>query len=390
MLTSLCQYVNTLSVSIGELNYALLGMIVHSEPNENPPEFTLICYSEGGPAMTVMWWRDLVPVQEDSNHETSQIIVDTSENTVYRNTLRVRGREEGLYTCNVSNNIQDFVSDLRSSAVGSRRVKGNYFVDIPITVSLLCSLPFFTLILHTVAETPTQFTAIYRSATNISLEWTYASHTLISISYVIYYEYAGGSVRHDVFLSGGVNTYLLTGLPIGGVHSISIVAMTYLPSDVVGPVDPGMGSHNLSTPMTCIYVYSSHNLTTPFIFSAVVEPPEVTLSGSGSRVAGTSYTLTCTVTPPTGVQFDSSFPPNVQWSGPDTTILTPTNPSQISSGVYVSNIALNPLQETNSGQYSCSASYSLGGILSEVVTEDMTITVICEYSCLNLFYMSML
>ena len=82
--------------------------------------------STSGPATTVMWQRDLVPVQEDSNHETSQIIVDTSENTVYHNKLRVRGREGGIYTCNVSNNIQDFVSDLQSSVVVSIRVEGNY------------------------------------------------------------------------------------------------------------------------------------------------------------------------------------------------------------------------------------------------------------------------
>ena len=66
---------------------------------------------------------------------------------------------------------------------------------------------------------------------------------------MVYYEYAGGSVRHDVAVSRGVNTCLLTGLPIGGVHSISIVAVLNLPSDVVGPVDPGMCSHNLSIPM---------------------------------------------------------------------------------------------------------------------------------------------
>ena len=186
---------------------------------------------------------------------------------------------------------------------------------------------------------------------------------------MIYYEYAGGSVRHDVSVSRGVNTYLLTGLPIGGVHSISIVAVRHLPSDVVGPVDPGMGSHNLSIQMT-------------YMFTTVVEPPEVTLSGSGSRVAGTSYTLTCTVTPPTGVQLDDSVPPNVQWLWPDTTVLTPMKPSQISSDVYVSNITLNPLQETHSGQYSCSASYSLGGVSSEVVTEEMNITIKCELKCI--------
>ena len=182
---------------------------------------------------------------------------------------------------------------------------------------------------------------------------------------MIYYEYAGGSVRLDVSVSSGVNTYLLTGLPIGGVHSISIVAVRHLPSDVVGPVDPGLCSHNLSI----YYMYGC---------CIVVEPPDVRLSGSGSRVAGTSFTLTCTVTPPTGVQFDSSFPPSIQWLGSDTTILTPTKPSQISSGVYISTVSLNPFQETHLGQYSCRASYRLGGVSSDVVADETSITVTCK------------
>ena len=44
-------------------------------------------------------------VEEDSNHTTSQIIVDTSANTVYNNTLRVRGRENGTYKCTVHQNF---------------------------------------------------------------------------------------------------------------------------------------------------------------------------------------------------------------------------------------------------------------------------------------------
>ena len=114
---------------------------------------------------------------------------------------------------------------------------------------------------------------------------------------------------------------------------------------------------------------------------AVVEAPTVRLSESRSPVAGASYTLTCTVTLPSGVQLDDSVPPNIQWSLPDTIIitLTPTALSQISSGVYVSNITLNPLQETHSGHYSCSANYSLRGISSEVVTDEMTVTVISEF-----------
>ena len=75
-----------------------------SEANEDPPEFTLTCQSKGGPATEVVWMRNGVRVEEDSNHTTSQIIVDTSGNTVYNNTLRVRGREAVRYDCRVNNN----------------------------------------------------------------------------------------------------------------------------------------------------------------------------------------------------------------------------------------------------------------------------------------------
>ena len=64
----------------------------------SPPEFTIICRTEGGPATTVSWYRPNGDrVQEgDSDHETSQIIVDT-RNSVYENRLQVRGREAGTY-----------------------------------------------------------------------------------------------------------------------------------------------------------------------------------------------------------------------------------------------------------------------------------------------------
>ena len=42
-------------------------------------------------------------ITENSTYSTSQIIVDTSRFTVYNNTLRVRGREEGVYSIYVSN-----------------------------------------------------------------------------------------------------------------------------------------------------------------------------------------------------------------------------------------------------------------------------------------------
>ena len=74
-----------------------------SEVSEDPPEFTHTCVSKGGPATLVVWRRDGMEITENSSYSTSQIIVDTSRNAVYNNTLRVRGRDGGVYKCTVSN-----------------------------------------------------------------------------------------------------------------------------------------------------------------------------------------------------------------------------------------------------------------------------------------------
>ena len=93
-----------LETTTGRLSSAVTFFTLDSEANEDPPEFTLTCQSRGGPVTEVEWMRNGVRVEEDSNHMTSQIIVDTSANTVYNNTLRVRGRENGTYECTASNN----------------------------------------------------------------------------------------------------------------------------------------------------------------------------------------------------------------------------------------------------------------------------------------------
>ena len=90
-----------LVISTGQPLSVAITFTLESEANEDPPEFTLTCQSRGGPVTEVEWRRDGVRVGEDSNM-TSQIIVDTSSNTVYNNTLRVRGRESGRYTCYIT------------------------------------------------------------------------------------------------------------------------------------------------------------------------------------------------------------------------------------------------------------------------------------------------
>ena len=109
-----------LHLKTGRLKSAVIYFTLDSEANEDPPEFTLTCQSKGGPATEVVWMRNGLRVEKDSNHTTSQIVVDTSGNTVYNNILRVRGREGGRYDCIVSNNRYQFVhlvSTNRSTAV---------------------------------------------------------------------------------------------------------------------------------------------------------------------------------------------------------------------------------------------------------------------------------
>ena len=92
-----------------------------------------------------------------------------------------------------------------------------------------------------VAETPMNLTAVYKSATSVLLQWTITSKAEDITGYVVYYEHAGESGSHNMSISNGDNTHLLTGLPTGGIQSISLVALSlHLPSGVVEPVDPGM------------------------------------------------------------------------------------------------------------------------------------------------------
>ena len=90
---------------------------------------------------------------------------------------------------------------------------------------------------YTVAEIPTEVRAVYKSVSSILLQWTYPQFNNEVIYMVVYYNNIS-----NVSVSSGVNTHLLEELPIEEVDSISIVAVSHLPSDVVGPVNPGINT----------------------------------------------------------------------------------------------------------------------------------------------------
>ena len=208
--------------------------------------------------------------------------------------------------------------------------------------------------------TPTGLTATYHSTTSVLLEWTFAQPPSTEISYVVYYQSGGVSYNGSFSLRRGSATiHQLNNLPAGGLHSISLVAMrqglsvlAYLPSVVAGPVDPGM--------FWILMLF--------FSIVAPVAPPVVVVSGEGSGVVGTSYTLSCRVSLPSGVEPDSL---DIQWLG-----LSTSEPVMISTGVYISTVTLDPLPPTTT-DYTCRASYIENGV-SEVVQENLPINVVSK------------
>ena len=171
-------------------------------------------------------------VKEDSNHMSSQIIVDTSTETVYNNTLSVRGRESGTYQCTVSNNRQD-ASDSGLSVI--KRISG---ILKHLNKLHMVNLSFLYAI---AAQELLSLNATYKSSTTISLEWTFPFTPIYPYSYVAYYQSGGEgySVAFTIDSLERDNRHELTGLPSGRVHSISLVALVDLPSPVVGPLTPG-------------------------------------------------------------------------------------------------------------------------------------------------------
>ena len=161
---------------------------------------------------------------------TSQIIVNTSNNTVYNNTLRVRGRKGGAYACTVSNNRHEYVTG--ATTTGPRAtLKVQSELHGNVLYSLFCIV--------SVALKPSSLNVTYKTPTSISLEWTFNITISLKYRYVVYYQ---DGVSHSVTFttdSREDHTHELTGLPVGGIHSISLVALIDLPSPVVGPVSPG-------------------------------------------------------------------------------------------------------------------------------------------------------
>ena len=217
--------------NIGQLNKSVtMNFTLHTEPNASVPEFTISCRTHGGPATTVQWTINGSRVQEDKYRETSQLILDTSLDSVYDNRLRVRGRRSGTYNCRVSNNIKDFFPTLIVHPVnGSLVVFGMEVATFELGFKFL-----------TVAEEPTNLTAVISESNSTHVDTTVSWESPgdpVTDGYVIYYQPKGGPVISDRVFGGETDTHSLDGLQRGVTYYISLVALSpHLPSPLVGPI----------------------------------------------------------------------------------------------------------------------------------------------------------
>ena len=84
----------------------------------------------------------------------------------------------------------------------------------------------------------------------------------------------------------------------------------------------------------------------------------ITITNTGSNEVGSRFVLVCTIYLPTGVTV--SGVPSVQWRRPIGRSAT-GNVVSGGSSLYTSQLILDPLTLSDEGDYTCTATYSLGG-----------------------------
>ena len=213
---------------IGAFSFSVsVVFTLHTEPRINPPEFTVAYRSQGGPVTAVFWTVNDETLDENAINK-SLLILDTSNNSVYENRLRVRGRTSGRYSCQI------FV--FRQNSL--RPYKKTFTTVIEGMQFKILDLLFNELFIVADQE-PTNLAAVVSepncSTVNISVSWEPPVNT--PTGYVIYYQQKGGEVMSEKVDKSHADRHTLNDLQRGVTYNISIVALSHhLPSLLVGPV----------------------------------------------------------------------------------------------------------------------------------------------------------
>jgi hypothetical protein len=171
-----------------------ISFVLESDENGASLSFMLTCISTGGPATTVTWTRDSVPVTEGT-----ESMLDDPVSAQYTHTLNVTGRQRGLYTCAVSNNVSVASQSLTVQA----------------------------------ASAPTNLTALQKGLTSVQVSWTPPSPLGDTLGYRI--NHVSNSSASMEIADGSTDTILLTQLQNRASYSISIIATSkHLSSGEIG------------------------------------------------------------------------------------------------------------------------------------------------------------
>ena len=105
----------------------------------------------------------------------------------------------------------------------------------------------------------------------------------------------------------------------------------------------------------------------------------VTVTSTGSNVAGSRYVLQCAIALPIGVTV--SDVPSIQWRRPSGGSATGNVVSGGVSGgnsLYMSQLILDPLTLSDEGDYTCTVTYSLGGHTSPSLMDTFRLSIISK------------
>ena len=98
---------------------------------------------------------------------------------------------------------------------------------------------------------------------------------------------------------------------------------------------------------------------TVFTVTTAIDSPMVRVTSTGSGQPGSRYVLNCSISLPTGVTVSDIS--SVQWRKPSGGSVTDNNNISGGGSVYISQLILDPLTLSDGGDYTCTATYSLGG-----------------------------
>ena len=98
-------------MNAGQLTLVSVNFTLYTEVNASTPEFTITCFTRGGPATYVEWKLNREKVDGNHTSKTQHIFVlsDRYNKAEYQNKLFVRGRKNGTYSCDISNNIRQYL-----------------------------------------------------------------------------------------------------------------------------------------------------------------------------------------------------------------------------------------------------------------------------------------